>query len=189
MPLIADATLVVGAGNYFTAPVGTELPVDLTDPSEPWDNIGHTAIDDILTQSSEGGEATVLGTLQNPTLRTTRAPRSETFSIALQQFDESALRLYYGSNMVSVEGGKLLGVPSNPQPTTRAFLAVFIDGSHTFAFYAPRAEIFRGDDLEIPDTESLATLPLVVTPLQHGENSWPYAITPLEGAEDDPSDL
>lgn len=180
MPLVDNATLVVGAGNYLTAPVGTALPTDLLNPEADWDNIGHTSLEDVFSASSEGGDQTVLGTLQNANLRTSRTARSESFTITLQQFDASGLKLYYGSNMVDVNSdGSLLGVPSNPTPTTAAFLAVFVDGENVFALYAPKAEIFRGDDMEISDTESLASLPLRITPLQYQTNKYPYAITPL----------
>lgn len=183
MPMIDNATLVVGAGNYLIADVGTALPADLTEPDVEWDEIGHTSLEDVFTASSEGGEQTVLGTLQNKNLRTSRTARSETFSIVLQQFDITGLQLYYGSNMVDVESdGSLMGVPTNPQPTTKAFLAVFLDGETVFGVYAPKAEIFRGDDVDITDTESLASLPLTVTPLQYDTNKWPYAVTPLQAA-------
>lgn len=72
MALNDKATLVIGAGNYFTAPTpGTKAPVDLTTVATPWVNMGHTSIEDIMSFDSEGGESSVLGTLQNPSLRTT----------------------------------------------------------------------------------------------------------------------
>lgn len=178
MALDNNAVLVVGAGNYFTADVGTAIPNDLKAPTTPWANVGHTSLSDILSITSEGGEPTVLGTLQNKTLRTTYSARTESLAFTLQQFDTASLKLYYGSNAV-VNADKTVGVPSNPEPTVTAFLAVFFDGSRAFAFYAPKAEIFRGDDLTISDTESIAGLPLRVTPLQHNTNTWTYAVTPL----------
>lgn len=181
MSLIDNATLLVGSGNYYTAAVGTAIPSDLSDPASytGWENVGHTDLDEVLSIASEGGEQTTIGTLQNSALRVRIAPRSETISIPLQQFDVGALKLFYGSNAVEVENGRLLGVPQNPAPTERAFLAVFLDGETAFGVYAPKASIFRGGDLEIADTESLATLPLAVTPLVHGTNRWAYAVTPL----------
>lgn len=180
------ATLVIGAGNYFTNAVDTAIPVDLTNPegeTPAWENIGHTSLEDIFSVTSEGGEATVIGTLQNKSLRTKYSSRSETMAVVLQQFDEAALKLYYGSNMVDINAdGSLMGVPTDPTPTTVAFLAVFTDGNTQFAFYAPKAEVYRGDDLSISDTESLAGLPLAVKPLQSGSNTWTYAITPLAAA-------
>lgn len=183
MALDIDYTLVVNSGNYFTAPVGTALPGDLTTIGAPWTPIGHTSLDEILAFASEGGDKTVLGTLQAKNARTTYSTKSESFDITLQQFDTAALKLYYGSDMVDVlADGSLLGVPQSPTPTEAAFLAVFYDGESVFAIYAPRAEIFRGDDIDIQDTENFAGLPLTVTPLIYGTNTWPYAVTPLDAA-------
>lgn len=173
-----SATLVLDTGNYFTAPTGTAIPGSLTAPSAPWTNVGHTSLEDIFGVSTEGGDKTTLGTLQNKTLRTKYSKRTDTLTFTLQQFDTASLKLYYGSNATILPGGEV-GVPEEPVPTTCAFLAVFIDQSNHFAFYAPKAEIFRADDLSLSDTESLAGLPLGVTPLVDGSNDWTYAVTPL----------
>ncbi|WP_159795645.1 phage tail tube protein [Puerhibacterium puerhi] len=174
------ATLVISTGRLYTAPVGTEFPTSLDTPANPWDEIGHTSLEEIMAIASEGGEATTLGTLQNKNLRVVYSDRTETFTINLQQWDEPGLKLYYGTNMVDVkDDGSLLGVPTVPAPTECAFLAVFKDQSHVFAIYAPKVSIFRGDDVDLADTESLASLPLAITPLQHDTNEWTYAVTPM----------
>jgi len=174
----SNATLVVGAGNFFTANVDTALPGDLLNPGVAWENVGHTSLEDIFSVSSEGGDATTIGTLQNKSLRTSYSTRTETFTFTLQQFDAAGLKLYYGSN-ATVGGAGEIRVPTTPTPTTKAFLAIFIDGANEFAFYVPKAEIFRADDLSISDTESLAGLPIGVKPLASGANTWTYAVTPL----------
>lgn len=178
MALNDAATLVINTGNYLTAPVGTAMPADLTAPTVPWENVGHTSLEDILSLSSEGGEATVLGTLQAKTLRTRYSPRSESMTFTLQQFDEAGLKLYFGANAEVLADGSV-AVPTNPTPTVAAFLAVFIDGENVFAFYAPKAEIYRADDMSLSDSESLAGLPISVKPMVHGTNDWTYAVTPL----------
>ena len=179
--IIDNATLVIGAGNYFTAPVGTALPTDLTTPGDVWENIGHTSLEDILTLSSDGGDKNVLGTLQSRQLRSIYEARVDTFSIILQQFDEDSLRLYFGENAPTVEQG-LVGNPNKPKPAVRAFMGVFYDGDNIFAIYCPRAEIFRGDDLEFSDTETLSSLPLNITPMSYQQNDWNFAVTPLGDA-------
>lgn len=178
MAINDDATLVIGAGNYFTAPVGTALPTDLLAPGAGWTNVGHTSLEDILAFESEGGDATVIGTLQKKALRTRYSTRTETLKFTLQQFDEAGLKLYYGSNAVSLPNG-LLGPHQDPTPTTASFLAVFVDGDNHFAVYAPKAEVFRADDWSVSDTESLAGLPLGVKPLVHSTNQYAFAVTPL----------
>ncbi|WP_327424341.1 hypothetical protein OG763_38230 [Streptomyces sp. NBC_01230] len=181
MALNDNATLVIGSGNYLTAPVGTDLPEDLLVPTSPWSSVGHTSLEDILSIASEGGEATTIGTLQNKSLRTKYSARTETMTFTLQQFDIPGLKLYYGSNAPVLPNGTV-GVPTEPTPTTAAFLAVFVDGENHFAFYAPKAEIYRADDVSFGDTESLAGLPIGVKPMAFGSNTYTYAITPLGGS-------
>ena len=179
-----EATLVIGAGNYFTAAYNAvtpeAMPADLSAPGVNWESVGHTSLEEIFSVTSEGGEATTLGTLQNRTLRTTYSNRTETINFTLQQFDEAGLKLYYGANATVGAGGEVR-VPSKPTPTVCSFLAIFTDGDNHFAIYAPKAEIFRADDVSVSDTESLAGLPLAVKPLVHGSNDWAYAVTPIGG--------
>ncbi|MFF4244304.1 hypothetical protein ACFYY2_07490 [Streptomyces sp. NPDC001822] len=175
-----DATLVVGSGNYLTAPVGTPIPADLLSPTSPWASVGHTSLEDIFGITSEGGEATTIGTLQNKSLRTKYSARTETMAFTLQQFDTAALKLYFGANAPILPDGSV-GVPTEPEPTQAAFLAIFVDGDNHFAFYAPKAEIYRAEDMSISDTETLAGLPLGVKPIAYSSNAWTYAITPLGG--------
>lgn len=178
MAINDDATLTVGAGNYFTAPVDTALPLDLLVPDVAWTNVGHTSLEDILNITSEGGDATTLGTLQNKTLRTKYSTRTETLTFTLMQFDTPSLKLFFGSNATVGPEGAVRN-PINPVPTTCAFLAIFLDGDNVFAFHAPKTEIFRADDFAISDTENLAGLPLGVKPLVSGSNDWTYQVTPL----------
>ena len=180
MALKDNAVLIPGSGNFYTAAVDTAFP-SLTPPitiPAAWTNVGHTSLSDIMSMTSEGGEATNIGTLQNKTLRTKYATRTETIGISIHQFDTPSLKLYYGSNAPTLANG-LIGVPTDPIPTTCAFAAIFLDGENYFGIYVPRAEIFRSEDLSISDTESLATLPLNVKCLQSGTNAYTYAITPL----------
>lgn len=178
MAINNDATLVIGAGNFFKAPVGTACPADLLSPASPWVNVGHTSVEDIFSISSEGGEATTIATLQNKTLRTKYSARTETMAFTLQQFDAEGLRLFYGANAPTLANG-MIGVPSDPEPTECAFLIVFVDGENHFAFYVPKAEVYRADDMSMSDTESLAGLPLGVKPMSYSSNSYTYAVTPL----------
>ncbi|MFE2104308.1 hypothetical protein ACFXAF_00280 [Kitasatospora sp. NPDC059463] len=178
MALNDNATLVVGSGNFLTAPVGTPLPTDLLVPVSPWQPVGHTSLEDVFAVTSEGGEATTIGSLQNKSLRTKYSARVETMTFTLQQFDAAGLRLYFGANAPLLPDGSI-GVPADPVPTQAAFLAIFIDGENHFAFYAPRAEIYRADDMSIADTESLAGLPLGVKPMAYSSNAWTYSVTPL----------
>lgn len=174
-----NATLSVGTGTFWLATTDTTYVAALTTPSTPWVEIGHTSVEDVFTVTSEGGEATTLSTLQANPLRTKYSARVETFGINLQQFDVESLKLFFGTNMTQLSSSIWYSVPTTPTITTKAFLAIFVDGSNKFAFYAPKAEIFRGDDLDISDTESLASLPLTIKPVVSGSNTYAYAVAPL----------
>lgn len=180
MALTDEATLVIGNARFYTAVTGTAAPEDLDAPGSPWVEIGHTSIDNVMGMESEGGEVTTLGTLQKRQLRNVRASRTDKFRVDLQQFDEDGLKLFYGSNAAVVGG--MIQVPDEPLPTTCAFLMVAFDGENEFAVHAPKAEIFRADNMELGDTESLATLPLEVTPLADGTNKWTYQLSALSGS-------
>jgi hypothetical protein len=187
MALDANAVLQVSGGHFYTATVGTACPTDLT-VTTGWTEIGHTSLESILAFSSDGGDATTLGTLQSPTLRQTFSARTETMSFILEQWDEASLKLYFGQNMVDINSdGSLLGVNSAPEPTEAAFLAILKDGSRAFGIWAPKAQLFRGDDASLDDTASLAGLPINVTPLQADGNDYTYALTPIKAIEESSS--
>ena len=177
----ADATFSPGSGTFWLAPTDTAYIADLAvTPTSPWGEIGHTSIEDILTISSEGGDATTLSTLQAQPLRTKYSTRIEQMQINLQQFDVESLKLFFGSNMTQVSTSIWYKVPTTPTVTTKAFLAILNDPeTGSFAFYAPKAEIFRADDLDLADTESLASLPISVKPVVSGSNDYSYLVSPL----------
>ena len=173
MALDNTAVLKVGVGHFYTAPVGTALPADLRNPGGTWTHMGHTSVQDILSAASEGGDTTTLRSLQNATLRTTTAARTEAFVMHLLQFDAQSLKLYYGAN-ATVDGSSNVTVPSNPVPTEVAWLVVFYDGQTTAGIYAPKTSIIRSDDLSVSDTENLVQLSVKVTPLQNGANDYAF---------------
>src|SRR5690606_16629239 len=91
------------------------------------------------------------------------------------QWDEETLKLYYGENATFVDGA--LRVPGRPQPSVRAFLAVFEDGENVFHVYAPRVEISRGVAIDISDPESLDGSPPNIQPLAFSTNIWTYEVS------------
>ena len=189
MAYINDAALIVANADFYLAPVGTAAPSDLDAVPEDWKVLGHTSPEDILSWASEGGEATTIGSLQNPSLRTVYSARTETFSTTLLQWDEVSLKLYFGSNMEEIAGNALFkGVPSRPAATKSALLVIVKDGDNRFGIYVPSAEILRGDDVAFDDTENFAGLPISVTPINYNGNSWAYAVTPLAGAVTPPDE-
>ena len=164
-----EAVLKIGTGEFYTAPTGTELPANILEPGEPFTSMGHTSLEDILNSASEGGESTVLSSLQKRNLRTSISARTESYNINLLQFDSESLTLYYGANAEVTDEGHVRPA-QEPVPTEVAWLFVFRDGDRVGGIFAPRASIFRGDDVAITDTEALQSLNLQVTPLVHDNN-------------------
>lgn len=160
-----EAVVKIATAHFYLAPKGTAAPTDPLKPSAGWEDVGHTTLDSILSMSSEGGEKTVLGSLQNRNLRTSYADKNTTFNFAIHQFDDKGLKLYLGSNAVTDKSGRI-GPADTPAPTNSAWLVVVEDGDRYFDFYAPSADIIGSEDLSLDDTESLASLPLSVTPLR-----------------------
>ncbi len=179
MTIKDNALLNIATGRFYLADVGTTRPVvsSLLTPGASWTEIGHTSVDNVFGIESEGGDVTTLATLQSKAVRTTRTPVIETFRITLMQFDVASLQLYFGSNAVSSAGW--LDVPDTIVPTTKAFLAVFVDGDEEFGIYAAKAEIQRADAPEFNDSSALSGLPISVRPLSYNGSTSPYSLTPL----------
>ena len=159
-----DAVIKISTAYFYTARVGTAAPTNPVNPGKEWENVGHTPLEDILQMTSEGGEKTTLGSLQNRNLKNSYSAKQTTFNFAIHQFDTPGLKLYLGSN--AVEKGGRIGPHDTPQPTSAAWLVVIIDGDQYFDFYVPKADILGADDIALADTESLSSLPLSVTPLR-----------------------
>lgn len=184
MSLNDQAVFLPGKGHFYRAASGTACPTDLTVvPPSAWTEIGHTSLSSILGFASSGGDATSLGTLQAPVLRQTFSTRTETMNFTLEQWDAESLKLYFGSNMVDINGdGSLLGVNTSPTPTESALLIVLFDGANSLGIWAPQTNLYRGSDASIDSTDALAGLPIAITPLVYNNNQFTYAVTPVQAA-------
>lgn len=184
-----DAVIKISTAHFYTAPVGTAAPTDPSKPTSPWEEVGHTTMDNILSFSSEGGEKSVLGSLQNRNLRTSYSDRSNTFSFNIHQYDDAGMKLYLGSN--SVDKGGRIGPADTPRPTQVAWYVCVEDGERYFDFYVPKADILGAEDLSLADTESLAFLPLQVVPLKNAGETSAWYMKPVSklpgGAKPAPS--
>lgn len=174
MALNNDAVVKISTAHFYTSEVGVAVPADGI-PTEDFDDIGHTPVSDILAIAFEGGEVTTLGSLQNSSLRTARTPRTATVNMSILQWDTDGKKLFLGSNALTDSAGRL-GPASSPAPTTKQVWIVVEDGENFFDFVFPKTEILGSGDLSLADTESLAALPLSLTPLQADESTAPFYI-------------
>ena len=170
MALNNDAVLTAAKGYIFTAPVGTVAPtpaeVDaFTDGSTlaGWDNLGHTARDELPEFGFDGGDTETRGTWQAEALReVTTEAAVDYVTFNAHQFDPDVLELYYGAENTSSDPN-VFGVRSpNSKSQERALLIVIVDGDHKVAFYAPRVSIRREEAITLA-VDEFAVLPLRAT--------------------------
>lgn len=166
-----------GVAHFYTnKTLGAALPKDLRKPTDGWEHMGHTSMEDILEAASDGGDQTILGSLQKRNLRSSREALTSGFTINLLQLDEKSWQFYLGSNAVRDAGdNRLLNVPETPAPVTSAWYVVMYDGQVDAGFYSTKAEFMRADDISVSDTESLLQLPVTVTPMGV-EGKSPYSV-------------
>lgn len=179
MALDGSKVLKVGRADFYTAPVGTALPTDLSKtPDKAWTHAGHSSIEDILAVSSDGGETTTLGSIQSPQLRQSTTPATRAFTVNFLQWDAATLKLYYGGNVTEQNGN--LQIPQTPHPSEVAWLAVLQDGDNYGGIYAAKASAIGDGDLTISDSDSLAQLPVKFTPLSYNDSNFAFTFVPMK---------
>lgn len=175
MALDGTKVFLPAEGHFYLAPVGTPYPAAPTAPAAPYVEIGHTQRDSPFTTSYEGGEQTVLGTLQSPSLRVSTAPVTTTIGFGLHQYDEDNLQLFYGGGTFDALTG-LFWIPRNRTPQEHAMFVRFIDGTKEQPRYYPKISIVGATDGETLDTAALAVMPVLLTILDDGTSDGMYAI-------------
>lgn len=162
MPLVDSQVLIPGAGRLYTAPLGTPKPSNLVAPPAPWDDIGHSSIEDGLTIGREGGDSEVLGTWQNPALRERREATTWFITMFLHQVSNQVLSFFFGGGDATVAA--VFGVPLIPVAQERALFIRVIDGANEAPLYVPRVSLLADDDVEV-DIEQFLAFPVRATVL------------------------
>lgn len=167
MALNGNKTLKVSNAHfYWKAESGAAAPSTLDASAVKaagYEDIGHSSISNILASSTEGGETTTLGSIQNPALRQSTTAAIRSFTVNLLQWDDLALKLFYGANTV-IESGKI-SIPQTPNPSEGTWLAVLEDGENKIAIHAAKCSAIGDGDMSIADSDSLAELPVKFTPI------------------------
>ncbi|WP_052422508.1 IPT/TIG domain-containing protein [Nonomuraea candida] len=168
--LTKDPVLVPATGYVFVAPEGTPkptLPLDIRNLRTlresvgiSWASIGNTSLENGISHESEGDEAEVLGTWQNPALRTTTPPKIYTVTLALADFTIETYKLYYGGGTVSPDGSFV--IPSVPAATTKAMLIVAVDGDRHVVEYYERVSLIGAEGVAY-DPAALSEMPVKAT--------------------------
>jgi len=158
-----SAVILPGTGYMYLAPAETAAPIDLSEPGDPWENLGHTSREDGLTITRDGGDSETIGTWQNPSLRERRDPSVFAITAFLHQVDNNVLSLYFGGGDTS-EDGKF-GVNEVAGTTSKALYVRIVDGENEVGLYVPKASIAAEDDVEV-DVEGFLAFPIRATVLQ-----------------------
>ena len=162
MALDDAAVIIPGTGYVYTAPVGTAAPTDFENPESPWEDLGHTSIEDGLTITKDGGDSNILGTWRNPSLRDRRDPVNFAVTIHLLQLTNETLAFYFGGGDTSVDG--VFGVNLITQPQERAMFIRIVDGEVSAPLFIPRVSLASDDDVEV-DVENFLAFPVRATVL------------------------
>lgn len=166
------AVLIPGVGHIFTHPTtgNTWTLANLTAYASAgtiptgWGELGHSDLDSILTFAQDGGDSTVKGSWQNPSLRETVAPITESFTIPAEQvLDDDILTLYYGGGDNTVTGR--FAAPDSPAPVQRSAIVVMLDGTTPVGFSVACASIGRSDVISMAQDDFIK-LPLKFTILK-----------------------
>jgi hypothetical protein len=168
--LTKDPVLVPNTGYIFVAPEGTPKPalpydirslVSLRDSvGTSWASIGNTSLENGISHASDGDDPEVLGTWQNPALRTTNPPKIYTVTLNLADFTVETYKLYYGGGEVAADGSFV--IPSVPAATTKAMLIVAVDGDRHVVEYYERVSLIGSDGIEY-DPSALTEMPVAAT--------------------------
>lgn len=168
--LTKDPVLVPNTGYIFVAPEGTPkptLPLDIRNLRTlresvgfPWESIGNTSLENGVGHESEGDDPEVLGTWQNPSLRTTNPPKIYTVTLALADFTTETYKLYYGGGTVTPDGS--FQIPSVPASVTKAMLIVAVDGDRHVVEYYERVSLIGAEGVTY-DPSALTEMPVKAT--------------------------
>ncbi|MFI6319750.1 hypothetical protein ACIBG8_19605 [Nonomuraea sp. NPDC050556] len=168
--LTKDPVLVPNTGYIFVAPEGTPkptLPLDIRNLRTlretvgfPWASIGNTSLENGVGHETEGDDAEVLGTWQNPSLRTTNPPKVYTVTLALADFTIDTYKLYYGGGTVTADGS--FQIPSVPAASTKAMLIVAVDGDRHVVEYYERVSLIGAEGVTF-DPSALTEMPVKAT--------------------------
>lgn len=162
MPLNDQQVFIPGQGRLYVAPVGTPVPANLQAPAAPWDDMGHSSVEDGLTIGREGGDSNVLGTWQNPALRERRDPTTWFINMFLLQVSNHTLRFFFGGGDAATVGK--FGVPLIPIAQERSLFVRIIDGANEAPLFVPKVSLLADDDLSV-DVEKFLSFPIRATVL------------------------
>ncbi|WP_165218178.1 hypothetical protein [Schaalia sp. ZJ1691] len=190
MALNDKATLVVNVMNFYTAEAGKKPPTvqAYTQNKEQaltgWTNIGHTSLDSPFKITTEGGDVSVQGSLQNHALRTSTTDKTYALELELNQFDKDTLKRYLGANAVEKDG--FVYAKTRPASSRVALLGIAEDENGLFGIHGGSVDISANGDIDVSSIEDLASLPIKFTFLEDADGKslglMPVTAAPVSGS-------
>lgn len=170
---ITDGATAVAATGYVllgattaTEPTQTQIDAYVTakTPVTGLTDLGHTSSSDVIAFGQDGGDSTVLGSWQNPSLlEVVTDPPTDFFTIPALQIDNTVLALYYGGGNATVTGK--FAIPDTAIPTEQSCLVIFVSANGNAGLWTPRTSIRRDDAINVA-TDDFVSFPLRFTLLK-----------------------
>ncbi|WP_378144815.1 hypothetical protein ACFJGV_15160 [Cnuibacter sp. UC19_7] len=163
--MAGDATTLVvpGHGTVFTAAANTAMPATGLEafslagtPPTGWTSLGHTSKQNTVAFSTDGGDASSLGTWLEDAVRTIYAATNWALTVNGLQVDKPTLDLSFNGGFDEDDG---YIVPGSNAGKAVAMFVLCQDGSGQLGFYIPNTSTKLGSAPSI-DTENFFELPL-----------------------------
>jgi hypothetical protein len=160
----AGTLFIPGHGTVFRAPANTPMPeagptaftLGSTVPTG-WTSLGHTSKENMISFSTDGGDATVLDTWLQDAVRTIYASVNWTLGINALQLDKPTLDLAFNGAVDADDGGYI--IPASNGGLENALFVLAQDTTASLGFYIPNTSTKLGDS-PVFDTENFTELPL-----------------------------
>jgi hypothetical protein len=151
-----DLVRVAITGNVYFAPVGTELPTDVTTPlNAAFEAVGHVTAD-ALTESYDVSTEILRSWQKRAGVRTVVTEVAWTWQMVLLETSPLVLELYYsGAQSTSSGGTSTTTVSADPEPVRKACVIEIEDGDVISRFALPVIEV--GERGEVPHTSADGT--------------------------------
>ncbi len=169
----ADNVIIPGKGAIFVAEVGATPPdyktVSPTAPGTGWTCLGHTSVENNVSLSKDGGDATSYDSWWDNGIEVTYASTTWSLTVGALEVTKENFDLAFNGEAETVtdHGGYL--VPSSIVANKKALFIVAIQGDKRLGLYIPNASVSLGDAPAF-DREALFEVPLSANILAYEGN-------------------
>lgn len=181
----AGNVIIPGRGAIFTAEPGTTPPdyhvITPYAPGTGWSSLGHTSVENNVSLSKDGGEATFYDSWWEAAIAVTKSPTNWSVTVGALELSKDNFDLAFSGELEtkSITGGYL--VPSDIKAVSKAMFVLAVQGEKRMGLYLPSVSISLGDAPAF-DREALFELPLAASILSYEGNSMEWFHPSLDKA-------